>query len=98
MGWNSAAIRTGGGGAPAAVGADRAYNREARRGEALDVTERQGICAQPGRPDRQPGSAAGAGRVAGDLSERVAGGGGRKPGGAHVSRPEPLSFEQRANA
>ena len=49
-----------------------------------------------GRADRQPGGAAGARRAAGDLPERLAGGGRREPGRADVSRPEPLPRQQRA--
>ena len=61
-----------------------------------ELLQRRAVRHRPRRAHRQPGHPAGARRTQGDLSQRLAGCGGRESGRADVSRSESLSVELRA--
>ena len=57
---------------------------------AVGAAAHRGLRPRPGRADRQPGGADGAGRPEGHLPQRLAGGGRRQHGRPDVPGPEPL--------
>ena len=83
---------------PAArLGLPRADARPPRRGAALGARPARRARARARRDHRRPGRADGEGRARGDLSLGLAGRGRREPRRQHLSRPEPLPREQRAD-
>ena len=81
---------------PAArLGARRAHPGLDGRAAAVAPAARGGLRRRAGRADRQPGGAAGAGRLAGHLPVRLAGGRGRQPGRRDVPGPEPVPGQLR---
>ena len=81
--------------APARLRRPRAHAREARRGAALGAAPARRARPRARRADRRPGRADGARRPRGDLPLRLAGRRRREPRRLDVSRPEPLSGQQR---
>ena len=73
----------------------RAHARETRRGAALGAAPARGARPRARRADRRPGRADGARRPRRDLPLRLAGRSRREPRRLDVSRPEPLSRQQR---
>ena len=82
--------------APARLGAHRTLARAPRRGEAVEVREREAVRERARRADRQPGDAAGEGGARRDLSVGLAGRGRCEPRGRDVSGPVAVSRELRA--
>ena len=74
-------------GPPARHRARRAFAGQARRGEVVEVAAPRGFRQRARRAHRQPGDAAGQGRVEGDLPQRLAGRRRRQPRRRDVSRP-----------
>src|SRR5206468_699308 len=84
------ALLRGGRRAAPGNGARRAHDRADGSPQALGPSHQAGIRGGPRRAHRKPGGPAGEGGPPGDLSERLAGRGGRQSLRADLSRPEPL--------